>query len=164
MWLWEIAVPPPPFSINSKHLFVCLFVLIMSPVKLQQLDPLVCELWLLTFNLGLLVTEPTTTPTHPPSPVDALNRATSDLCHVCRLIAARVKPSHLTSCYVGHWSLQLAVATWCQHLVSGRRQRSQITCPPTSRLHHKYQTHACTHTLVKHSWLTIIWTFYYSRR
>lgn len=22
MWLWEIAVPPP-FSINSKHLFVC---------------------------------------------------------------------------------------------------------------------------------------------
>lgn len=62
-------------------------------------------------------------------PADTLNRAISGLCYICRLIAGPVKPPYLTSCYVGHWSLQLATATWCQHLVSGLWQRSWASCP-----------------------------------
>lgn len=62
------------------------------------------------------------------TPVDTLNRVISGL-YICRLIAGPVKPPHLTNCYVGHWSLQLATATWCQHLVSGLWQRSWASCP-----------------------------------
>lgn len=59
----------------------------------------------------------------------------------------------MTSCYIGHWSLQLAAVSRHQHLVSGPQKRSHASCPLPHM--HPASLRASQHThghRQKHTW------------